>query len=99
MGTRLQSEHEGLTIAAPPPAREKEKKTREGMAREAVEARFPERSDYKRKIVLVFEDNGALCFRVNFIHWRGEGIESAFVKVRDGVVEVQAEKPCRPLDN
>lgn len=99
MGSRLQSDHEGLAIAESPPPAKKEKKTREGAAREAVEARFPERSDFKRKIVLVFEDNGALCFRVNFVHWRGESIESAFVKVRDGVTEVMPEKPCRPLDN
>jgi hypothetical protein len=84
------------------PVAEKKKFTQEDAACRVVADKFPERSNFRRKIVnLGFKDGDALCFRVTFQAqpWAsvpvGESVFSRFLKVRGKDVEVLPEKEIK----
>ena len=64
----------------PPAVAEEETETKVQKPAELLNAAFPERVGYKRKIIPLFD-----CFyRVNYHEIHGEGIDSTFVRV-DGL--------------
>ena len=88
---------ESATMEAPPGvAKEKVKLDTRELALRAVERNFPPKSSVKRKVAFLFTEQGAFCFRVNYLN--SDSIESHYVRVLDGQVEVAPEAPCRPLE-
>ncbi len=57
-----------------------------------VEAKFPERKNARRTINFLFRSEGQTeFFRVNFFQESGEFVDSYWIEVRDGEVEITPE--------
>lgn len=60
--------------------------------RSEVEAKFPERRNMKRAINFLFRSESQTeFFRVNFFQESGQFVDSYWIQVRDGEVEITAE--------
>lgn len=57
-----------------------------------VEAKYPERSDSKRKVHFLFRNGTTEFFRVNYFQYTGDFVESHWIEVKDGVVSMCPEE-------
>jgi hypothetical protein len=84
----MAAEHEDTAVAAPP-------EPRAPKADQAlVEARFPERIGFVRRVAYVFTQGSSSYFRVNYMD--GNRIDSHWVQVSGGRVAVKPEALSLP---